>query len=400
MSDNNARYAELDFLRGFAVLGIFQINIFYFGQPFEIYNFPTLLGQHEFVNALAWFYTTLFVEGTMYGLFSLLFGVSAMILLQQVAYDSPNGVAAVDRYYRRMLWLLFFGLLHAYFLLSPMEILYTYAVLGLFLFPLRNLSAISLVIIGSLLVVIGAIDLVFIEKANANFIDTGQQNDLYSSVMVDLNLYHSSYLEIFFENIGLASQWQTQNFFEDQLYDSAGLMLIGMALYKMGVITGQKSTRYYLVMSVMGYLAGFLLRWPTAMTYYQSGFDPIVFEQLPTGINLIGRIFIIFGHIGLLISLFRVDFFQKALLILAKTGKMALTHYLMQTLFAIFLFYGFGLGKFGTFERYQLLITALGFGLMQVLFSLVWLRYFYFGPLEWFWRSLIFKQMQPLKIKS
>ena len=397
MPDSNARLLQIDALRGFALLGIFQINIIYFGQPYDLYHFPTLFGGHDGLNSLSWFYTTLFVEGSMYGLFSLLFGVSAMILLDPRKLESHDGLATVDAYYRRMFWLIVFGLVHAYLLLSPMEVLYTYGVLGLLLFPLRNLSGQALLIVGGLLAAKGAFEWHIIGSAMASVIPYSGQNETVAAIVAELRLFHSDYLSIFRENLGVAYLWQTELFFTDQLVDAGGLMLVGMGLYKLGIVTGQRSAGFYLSVAVSGYLVAWLMRAPLAYDFYASGFSPSEFEVQPTEPMLLARLFLVMGHLGLLLWLFRLRVVPRLFSALAQAGRMALTNYLAQTVFSILLFYGFGLGLFGRLERYELLLLALVFGLGQLGFSMLWLSYFRFGPAEWLWRSLVMLKPQPLR---
>ncbi len=400
MPDTSPRFVEIDALRGFAVLGIFQVNILYFGQPYDLYHFPILFSSNDLLNSLSWFFTTLFVEGAMYGLFSLLFGVSAMILLDQDKLKDLGALSVVDAYYRRMLWLIVFGLIHAYILLSPMEVLYTYGILGLFLFPLRNLSATSLLIIGTLLAAKGAFELNVIASAMASSIEQTGPDSTLAAVIADLRMFQSDYVTIFRDNIGVAYVWQTELFFEDQIFDAGGLMLVGMALYKMGIMSGQKSLRFYLAVSALGYVTALLLRGPLAMNFYASGFSPLEFDVQPTEPTLLARLFLILGHLGLILALFKLRLTARLFSPLAQVGKMALTHYITQSVLSILLFYGFGAGLYGRLERYELLSIAVFIALLQIVFSVVWLRYFHFGPIEWCWRSLVKQCRQPMRIAS
>ena len=387
----------MDLLRGFAVLGIFQINIYYFGMPHELYNSPTLNGNHDLFNTLSWFFTTLLVDGSMYGLFSLLFGASAMLYLDRASADET--LLRVDHYYRRMLWLVLFGLIHAYLLLSPLEILFTYGVLGMFLFPLRNLSPAVLLLAGGTLLVLGVFDFVIINDAEAA-IAMEDRETIYQLILSQYEVFRSGYGVIFLDNFEKAQSWQSVNFIEDQIYDSGGFMLVGMALYRLRVVTGEQRIRFYLLLSLSGYLIALLLRWPTAIILQQSDFDPVVFNQLPTGIMLLGRIFLVFGHLGLLIALYRMRLLRRLFFALQQTGRMALTNYITQTLFATTLFYSFGLGMYGRYERYELLSIAILFTLLQVAASIAWLHYYRLGPLEWLWRSLVRLQPEPLRLQS
>ena len=81
--------------------------------------------------------------------------------------------------------------------------------------------------------------------------------------------------------------------------------------------------------------------------------------------------------------------------VIASVGRMALTNYLMQSILAAFVFYGFGLGYFNKLQRYELYYVVGAIWVLQMIWSPIWLRYFHFGPAEWLWRSLTYKKKQP-----
>ena len=85
---------------------------------------------------------------------------------------------------------------------------------------------------------------------------------------------------------------------------------------------------------------------------------------------------------------------------MAAVGKMALTSYIAQTVFGLLLFYGVGFGLYGKTSPGTNYIIAIGFFVLQVFFSKWYLRYFYFGPLEWLWRSGTYLKWQPFLKKS
>ena len=88
---------------------------------------------------------------------------------------------------------------------------------------------------------------------------------------------------------------------------------------------------------------------------------------------------------------------SKILAPLASVGRMALTNYVLQSVFCLFLFSGFGFGLYEDVGAAGLLgITFLIYGL-QIPVSMWWLNRFRFGPLEWIWRSLTYRQWQTLR---
>src|ERR1022692_4431496 len=143
------RINSLDTLRGFALLGILPANVLVFGMYFAAGNDPTVAGGGAGLNLASWALFRILIEGKMRCLFSMAFGAS-MILLTSRA-EERSGATAADIYYRRNLWLLLFGLAHA-FLLFWGDILYPYALCALILFPFRKLPAKKLLIIGALFI--------------------------------------------------------------------------------------------------------------------------------------------------------------------------------------------------------------------------------------------------------
>ncbi len=79
---------------------------------------------------------------------------------------------------------------------------------------------------------------------------------------------------------------------------------------------------------------------------------------------------------------------------LAAVGRMALTNYLMHSIIASFLFYGYGLGWYGQMPPWLGILPVLVIYGLQIPFSIYWLRRFRFGPFEWLWRSLTYMKWQ------
>lgn len=420
---SKVRITQLDVVRGFAVLGIFWINIVYMGLPYGANNLPTLIGNSDALNAFAWVFNSLYIDGSMFSLFAMLFGASALILLREDKLNTVGGVAVVDYFYRRLFWLIIFGLVNSFLLLWPLDILVTYGLLGLLLFPLRHIRPGKLLLIGLMLVVIGSLSVISENSDDDQTQDTDLSSELNSDITIDLDagltmepesartlkyadpekelkeeLYkdlaedmvarRQGYLELVRYNFSLALGQHTTNLYEDNLFDAGGMMLIGMALFKWGVLSGARSTLFYLVMMFTGYTLAMLLRFPVVEANITSAFDPFLSLSFEQAFYFIARLPLALGHLSLIMLLLRMRWFRIPAIALAATGRMALSNYIGQTLFAIFLFYKFGFGLFGELERFQLSLVALFFGCFQLLFSLMWLKNFQMGPLESLWRWL------------
>ena len=91
---------------------------------------------------------------------------------------------------------------------------------------------------------------------------------------------------------------------------------------------------------------------------------------------------------------------SKILGVLAPAGKMALTNYLMQSLIASTVFYGYGLGEWQRWGRADLVLFVLFIFIAQVIFSHAWLRYFRYGPIEWLWRALTYWKLPNMRVSA
>lgn len=416
----------LDVLRGVALLGILLMNINGMGLP-RAYGDPSIFGGAEGANLWAWITTNLFFEGTMRGLFSLMFG-AGIVLLTSRAEARGAGVEVADIYYRRTLWLLAFGLVHGWLLLWPGEILYTYALSGLFLFTFRNAKPKTLLVLG--LIVLAALvprhiydyshtesaweeaELAYeaqtgLTEGEALSEDQQASIDTWEGIQSDakpdqdylikkIEEVRGNYFGIIASNAGFLSWFQSMGYYEFWFFDAVGMMLIGMALLKLGIITGDKRKRFYLAMMLIGYPIGLSVNAWETLTILNAEFSVRAFAKADLTYE-IGRLAMTMGHIGLFMMICKLGWFSFLTKRLAAVGRMALTNYVMHSVFAMFIFTGVGFGLYGSLERHELYYVVLGIWIFQLIASPLWLKHFRFGPLEWLWRSLTYQKRQPLR---
>ena len=415
------RINSLDIIRGFAVLGILLMNITGFGLPWA-YADPTISGGSEGLNLKVWIMNGLFFEGTMRGLFTLLYG-AGVILLTDRLQKREAGIETADIYYRRVLWLLLFGLFHAYILLWDGEILYHYALFGLMLFPFRNTKPKTLVILAVVLMGVGTLLEVseyqekkeMVEKGMAVELLEKKGDSLSKDQKGELEAYQNfkkkppqekleeiteglrgSYVDAFWTKVPETKWMQTSFIYRYGAWDLLAMMFIGMAFFKWGILQNEKSTGFYLAFALVGYGLGLLVNFYEVQAEVSSNWDRLVLTEMAQTYN-VGRFFVTMGHIGLVMLFIRwrvLGFLNSAF---AAVGRMALTNYVMHSIFAAFIFYGFGFGLFGKLQRFELYYVVAGIWAFQLIFSPIWLRYFHFGPAEWLWRSLTYKKKQPFK---
>lgn len=418
------RINSLDIIRGIALLGILLMNIVGFGLAYA-YGDPTNSGGSTGWNLKVWVMDNMLFEGTMRGLFTMLFG-AGFILLTTRAESKGGGIKVADLYYRRILWLLLFGIIHVYLMLWYGDILYPYALFGLMLFPLRHTKPKYLLIAGLVLLTIGSVKSVneyhnnvktktegsIIEKLKEQDKDIelnkvqekafGKWEELQKSKkteeqVIEVNEKNQKgYWSIVNSRFGVNEFMQANLVYEFWVWDILSFMLIGIAFFKWKIFQGERSFKFYGVLMLVGYLVGLSVNYYETMIEINSNFDVVEMSKAGQTYQL-GRFFTTLGHIGLFMLFIKsgiLGFLQNAL---AAVGKMALTNYLMHTVICTTYFLGFGFGMFGKLQRYELYYVVVAIWIVQLIYSPIWLRYFKYGPAEWLWRSLSYKKRQPFR---
>jgi uncharacterized protein len=411
-----SRIQSLDAIRGVAVLGIFVINIVGFGLGENGFGNPLLVGGDGMLNHGLWTASNLLVEGSMRGLFSLLFGASIVLFTSRAQYpDGPIRVA--DLYYRRNLWLIVFGLMHSYFLLAPGDILLIYGIAALFLFPFRILSPKWLLVLatGILVLLVSTTLLDELEESRLGQESARVEQRLAAGEAVSETeqVLHKEWQHRVDERwpteaelqaeIGLRTgdlatvyssnaEWVAANsqFFGMVWWtlDAVMTMFIGMALFKLGVLTGERDHRFYLRLTVIAYSIGLGFRIWALSTRWSHDFSLMLWGW--SSFDQIGRIAMTLGHIGLFFLLWGKLASTRLGHVLTAAGRMALSNYVLQTLIANLIFTSLGLGLFGVMDFTGIYLTMLAIWIAQLLFSSWWLSNFRQGPLEWLWRLLTY----------
>jgi uncharacterized protein len=420
------RIELIDTTRGVAVLGILLMNVTGFGLPYA-YDDPTVWGAESDVDFTVWRIMSLFVEGTMRGLFTLLFGASVLLFLQRHGATAAD-MRPADLYFRRMLWLIGFGLLNGYVLLWSGDVLFYYGIAGFILFVFRHLSPRRLLILATAFMTLQTAITVSEwrdyrqtqalaqaassrQAAGQSMMDGDQEAlDSFNAVRSEFrpareNLeahvanVRESYSSAFSVLSADTRYMESEFFFRHGLVECMGMMLLGMALLKLGVLSGDSSTRVYLAMVVIGYALGLSVNISEVRQLESEHFSPDV--MLRTFMTYdIGRIPMTLGHVGLIALLHRSQRLIGASRVLAAVGQMALTNYLSQSLLCLFIFTGAGLAWYGQLARHELYYVVIAIWAVQLVWSPLWLHHFRYGPTEWVWRSLTYLRWQPLRRAS
>jgi uncharacterized protein len=406
------RIESLDIMRGFVLCGILLMNITGFGLA-NAYSNPTVSGGATGWNLYAWITTNMFFEGTMRALFSMLFGVGTFIVLDRLEKKNA-GIKAADIYFRRLAWMLVFGLIHGYLLLWVGEILYDYALMGFLLYSFRHLAPKTLVFSALLLFSIGTfwnyIDHIDNKKMVENVATAktkiAQKQELTKDEKAATEKWEKieekkspKYVQEYNDNMRkgyfdvvahLASRnmnTDTAEMYRWDLWDILSMMLLGIAFFKWNMLSAKKSYRFYGLMVLGGYAIGLTTNYYEVSTIINNNFSFLSFSETNITYDL-GRVSMAIGHIGLIMIFCKLPILIWLKTRIAAVGKMALSNYIMHSLICMVVFTGVGFGLFGKLQRYELYYVVFAIWIFQLIMSPIWLKYFHFGPMEWLWRRL------------
>lgn len=371
------RIQSIDAMRGFALLGIFFVNMVDFHSPWMYVEKINYWGDQW--NQLVMNLIDFFAQASFYPLFSFLFGYGFIILQNRV---TSRGSRFLPIMLRRLLFLFIIGIFH-FVVIWHGDILFTYSLCGLLLLFFIRMEGKRLLQIGlGLWLFYAVIFFLLLLPFSTADLTSHDPEAIRKSILV----YGSgSYIEILNERV---SDWYYVNGGVSGvflLFSIFPYFLIGAAFAKEGWFNGhcnQLSLMKKLL--VIGSL-GFLVK-----------LTPFVFESYA------------FSHLqdslgGPLVSLFYMAaisllyYSGRSLKALEWVGKMALTNYLMQSIVSTLIFYNYGLGFYGETEVSTGVLLLICIFLIQIVFSRVWLSKFKYGPIEWIWRMMTYQRRFPLK---
>lgn len=396
MSDENGptppseRIVSLDVLRGVALLGILVINVRVFAMPEVVLLNPTAFGDFSGANYATWFLGHVFVEQKFITLFSMLFGAGVVLFTRGAGED----LTMYARYLRRIAFLLLVGFAHAY-LLWYGDILVAYALCGLAVLGLRTSSPRMLVGIAAVLLAIPAALELGAALADPAAV-AGQWRPTGAALQAEIEAYRGGWLAQMSQRFPTAVGRQTSGFLGYTAWRTSGCMLLGMALFKWGVLTNDRSTRFYRRLAVGGGALGLGLVLAGVWYIEASGWaaDAALFWRQ---FNYWGSLPLATAYVGV-VMLFCRRYAGPLRDGLAAVGRTAFSNYILQTLLATTIFYGHGLGLFARVSRVEAFGVVVLIWAIQVPLSVWWLRRYRFGPLEWLWRTVTYGERQPLRL--
>lgn len=376
----NERIISIDVMRGFALLGIFVVNMLFFHSPYI------------YINPYTWFqnpsdYETfkmidIFVQGSVYPLFSMLFGYGlAMQFLKSTANGGPFAKFAV----RRLTILLIIGCIHA-FLIWAGDILITYALAGFVLILMIRLKPIWLLLISIFLFLIpngllyGLVYLGSLLEPNAMTIYTGIQ-EIEASIVA---YGQGSWGDIFSQRL---ADWLYMSgnglIVISMLFTIVPFLLLGAAAAKWKLIERARELKVYWMITVLVMLiVGTVIKW---LPYLLEA------NLFTMGIqDTFGGPLQAIAYAGIIALVCSIPFAAKILSPISKVGRMSMTTYLMQSIIATTIFYAYGFGLYGKIDLSTGTWMAIGIYAFQVVFAEIWFTKFKQGPVELLWRKLTY----------
>jgi uncharacterized protein len=408
-SPQTDRIATLDLVRGVAVMGILAMNIVAFAMPMAAYINPLAYGSEGPVDFASYAFSFVLIDGKMRGLFSFLFGASMLLVIERAEARGESGAAT---HYRRMLVLLLFGALHFYLIWFG-DILFGYAMIGMIGFLFRRKSPRTLIVWGVVLVLLQFVmfagmaasvkqlsQAIAQPGASAEAIRSWNEMTAYARIPTPGELQEQLGL-ILGPWSGVVHNQVSKHLLDPIVFtfmfgaETLAYMLFGMAALKTGFLTGAWSDERYRRAAVRGFIIAIPFYFLLLVLIFRDSFGvPALFAYGFAGTVLI-RPFMIAAIAALVIMLTRDGGWLDQRI--AAAGRAAFTNYLGTSILMTGLFYGWGLGLFGSLSRAELWIPVIVMWVLMLAWSKPWLDRFHYGPFEWLWRSLARLEVQPMR---
>ena len=424
--DGAPRIAVLDIMRGIAILGILFMNINDMGASlYASFDDIRHLGWSASDQA-AWWLREVLANGTARCLLEMLFG-AGMVILTERAATKAGGWAIMRGYYARNLILFAFGLVHIFILLWPGDILHTYGLAALVAFLFRRLRPRWLITIGLSLAVLmltlggyfgyyrtletrAQVSAIQAKVTAGEKISAADRKVLAGDAEAKQERAQAkakSKADIAAEDTARTGtfmtwarmQWHViveleSNFLELLfVWEASSVMLIGAALYKLGILQGRRSREFYIGLAAIAYVVGVSLRiWGALAQTAPPGTGP----HFAAFTYEVARLAMTLGHVGAINLLVTTGFGAAMLRPFVAAGRTALSIYIAQTLICLWVLYPpFMLALYGKMTWGPLMVSAFLINALLLVGANLWVKRFDIAPVEWAWRSLVEGRVLP-----
>lgn len=388
------RYASLDILRGFAVLAIFIVNIKGIAMPLHYYSNASLwTASGDMMIAC---FQAMFIDNNGRTIFTALFGAGLILMTDNIEKRGGNAIIINNR---RLAWLLFFGLIHINLIWFG-DILTIYALAGfLTVFfwhaPIEHLKKRFFQTFVLSLIWIAVLNLaaVFLYSGEIKEFELEAWRPTQDIIEDYKTIYLGSITDQISDRLATTTIDNLLFIISGRFLETISIIIAGMILWKNGFLRGDVKPRSYILIAFISLVLMVTLNGARLYFLSLSEWNFVTFIQL----DILG---VITGPLGALgysaLIIFLIQSGIKFTLI-ANTGRMAFTNYIVSSLIGTTIFYGHGFGLYASSTLKELMGIVLLTWIFLIFFSNLWLHHFRYGPLEWLWRSLTYRKIQPFK---
>lgn len=407
-AEAQSRFVTLDIVRGVAVMGILAMNIVAFAMPLPAYFSPLAATARDALDGVVYALNFIFIDGKMRGLFSFLFGASLLLVIERARTAGASGAAVT---YRRLFWLLVFGCIHFYLIWFG-DILISYALTGMVAFLFRNQSVRALLVWGGILILLQTLVMAGSAQQAHALAAAASAPDASVAAIAEWERFAGDFKatperlrEVTALHLGpwvglVREQLMdrtTEPLFFALLFgpETLAYMLFGMAALKSGYLTGDWPDAAYRKVAIACLAVGIPVYAAIAWMLFSDGFTvPGLFTWYMTATTPFRPLMIV-AYAALIILATRKGGWLVERV--AAAGRAAFSNYLGTSIVMTFVFYGWGLGYYGSFSRAELWLIVIAMWALMLAWSKPWLDRFAYGPLEWLWRSLSRLELQPMR---
>ena len=374
------------------------VHIQLFAYPSVVRWNPTLYGDFNGLNWWVWVVASVLADGKFITIFAMLLGVSIVMLASEAG---NRGASAWRTHMRRMAVILSLGLLHAYLIWFG-DMLVPFAMSGVVVFFARRFSPARLLVLGVLAFTTASIISVGVTWSTAQSDPAAlaawraQWTPRPAIINLEIAQYRGGWADQMAQRVPAALEIETVDFVTRLFWQMTGLMLLGMALFKLGVLSATRSRSFYLLMATLGFGGGIVLNSLGLWRSSATNWDLLDFVLVSQQLHYWGNLFVALGWTALVMLLCQRGWSLRPV---EAVGRMALSNYLLQSVICTTIFYGHGLGLFGRVDRAGQLAIVVGVWVFQLAASSLWLSYFAVGPVEWVTRWLVFRR-RPIFLRS
>ncbi|MGK0317574.1 MAG: hypothetical protein ACI86M_003818 [Saprospiraceae bacterium] len=304
-----SRIHSLDQLRGFAVLGILIMNIISFSNIGIGYMNPSIGAGLEGYNKWVHAFSYLFADMRFVSIFSVLFGAGIILFSKNILAKNKS---EMGYHYRRMFFLLLFGFIHAY-LIWMGDILVMYAICGSIVFLMRNWRIRTQLIVAVILFFIP----VLFSRANYMFTPQEILEDIFAfwtptleQTNIELATFRGSYMGQLPTRISVALGLQSKVFILEQVWRILSMMLLGMVLFKKGVLSAEKSNKFYYKLLTFGMITGLLISAKVLIRAYDKNWDGIWYMNIGHYYNYIASLCMALAYIACIMLWSKSNLFE------------------------------------------------------------------------------------------